>query len=232
MTDNLPNAGIKSKVKSLLLPSGRSPRVIRGGLLRGALMQLDFARHTQRWLGLQERELCRWFVRFARNIKTAIDVGTNDGFYTLYFLARTSAERVYSFEPSPECLRELDENLRLNNMPGEKRLEIFPQPVGATATNGYATLDSLRPRIVSPCLIKVDIDGGEGALLQGATECLSMTGIRWIVEVHSAALKDECMSVLKSRGYKVVIVENAWWRRALPELRPIELNHWLVAYRE
>ena len=36
---------------------------------------------------------------------------------------------------------------------------------------------------------------------------------------------------LERNGFRVRIVPNAWWRVVLPEQRPVELNRWLVAYR-
>ena len=102
------NNGFKSKLKSWLLPSGRAPRRIPLGLLSGLTMQPDLAHQSQRWLGLcRKRELLHigWLPRLARDIKTAIDVGANDGVYTLYFLARTPAPKVYSCEPSAEFVR-------------------------------------------------------------------------------------------------------------------------------
>ncbi|MGD0840151.1 MAG: FkbM family methyltransferase [Candidatus Acidiferrales bacterium] len=226
------NRGLKSKLKSWLLPSGRSPRRIRFGLLGGLTMQMDLAHHSQRWLGLQERELCEWVRRFARDINTAVDVGANDGMYTLYFLARTSARKVYSFEPSTDCIRELEQNLALNDLAANERLKIDARMVGASIAQDWTTLDSLAASIVPPCLIKVDIDGGERDLLSGASRCLALPGMRWIIEVHSKALEQDCLRALTEVGYHVEIVPNAWWRNVIPELRPGELNHWLVAYRD
>jgi len=195
-------------------------------------MQLDFAHHCQRWLGLQERELFHWFRRFGRDINTAFDIGANDGVYTFYFLARSPAHKIYSFEPSPDRVRDLQENLALNNLAGDRRLEIVARRVGASIAEGQTTLDSWVSAIVSPCLLKVDIDGGERDLLSGATQLLALPGIRWIIEVHSKDLEQHCLQVLREAGYHVEIVHNAWWRHVIPELRPGELNHWLVAYRD
>jgi hypothetical protein len=225
------NSGLKN-LKSWLLPSGRSPRRVRAGLLRGLPMQLDLAHHCQRWLGLQERELYSWMRKLGRDIKTAIDVGANDGMYTLFFLACTPARKVYSFEPSPDCRQELEENLDLNKLTEDPRLEIVPRSVGASNAEGWTTLDSLLADIEPPCLIKVDIDGGELDLLKGASACLGLQGVRWIVEVHSKSLEQDCLRVLTDAGYHVKIVHNAWWRRVVPESRPVGLNHWLVADRE
>ena len=226
------NRGLKSKLKALLLPSGRSPRHIRLGLLAGLTMQLDLAHQSQRWLGLQEREIFDWFRRLGNNVRTAVDVGANDGSYTLYFLAGTSADRIFSFEPSPDCVRELQENLALNNLEGDERLRLIPKKVGAETGGECATLDSFVSSLSLPCLIKVDIDGGELDLLKGASECLHLRAMRWIIEVHSKSLQQDCLQTLRRAGYHVVIVHNAWWRHLVPELRPGELNHWLVAFRD
>src|SRR5205085_7842471 len=97
-------------------------------------------------------------------------------------------------------------------------------------TNGEeATLDSFAGRIVPPCLVKVDIDGGEFLLLKGAERLLKSGGIRWIIEVHSRALQENCLEILRKANYQVVVVPNARWRYFLPELRPVELNDWIVA---
>ncbi len=221
----------KAQVKRRLLPAGKAPRRIRAGLLAGLTMQLDFAHQTQRWLGLQERELYPWMRRFAAGIQTAIDVGANDGMYTLYFLARTSARKIFSFDAAAESLGELRENLGLNGLGSDVRLEVVAQKVAAQPGDGSTTLDSFAASIGSPCLVKADIDGGEAEMLRGAQGLLRAPGVRWIIEVHSKALEQECLRILREANYQTRIVRNAWWRHLLPELRPGELNHWLVAYR-
>lgn len=224
------NHGLKAHFKNWLLPAGKSPRQIRMGILAGLTMQLDLTHQTQRWLGLQERELYGWIRRLSVGINTAVDVGANDGMYTLYFLAATCASRVLSFEPSAECLADLNENLTLNHF-ADDRLKIVSKKVGSAIEDGWTTLDSCLTSIVPPCLVKVDIDGGEGEMFRGAQALLAQPGTRWIVEVHSKALEQECLHVLREAGYRTIVVPNAWWRHFVPELRPLELNHWLVAFR-
>jgi hypothetical protein len=219
----------KSWLKRSLLPRGEVPRKIPAGLLRGLTVQIDFAHGTQRWLGLQERELFRCFRKLSRGIGSAIDVGANDGMYTLYFLRKTSAQRVLAFEPDREILSQLRTNLALNSLSSDSRLEIIPDYVGASKSVGRTNLDSFLPWVVPPCLVKVDIEGGEGELLRGAQELLSLSGVRWIIEVHSRRLEAECLGLLHAAHYLTVVVPNAWWRVFLPELRPAGLNRWIVA---
>ena len=90
-------------------------------------------------------------------------------------------------------------------------------------------LDDFAAHVESPCLIKVDVDGGEGLVIKGAAGLLRQQGVSWIVETHSAELEAECRMRLDRAGYRIAVVANAWWRRVLPEQRPIAHNRWLVA---
>jgi Methyltransferase FkbM domain len=227
-TSQTQNRGLKHHLKEFLLPSGLAPRTIRGGILSGVAMELDFANHTQRWLGLQERELNGWFQRLSKGICTAIDVGANDGMYTLYFLAKSPARKVFAFEPAEDSLALMRKNLALNGFEGDPRVEIVMRTVG-TAVNGQdVDLDSFLNTIQFPCLIKVDIDGGELSLLHGARRLLASRDVRWVIEVHSVELQEKCLEVLHAANYRTFTVRNAWWRHILPELRPGELNQWII----
>jgi len=228
-TGQVETQGLKYFLKKSLFPTGLAPRVIRSGLIAGLTMDLDFAHHTQRWLGLQERELYAWFRRLSGGIHTAIDVGASEGMYTLYFLAKTPATKVFAFEPSDDGLRQLKSNLALNGLADTPRLEVIPKCVGDSVAAQQVTLDSLAQRIEQPCLVKVDIDGGEVSLLDGAQSLLRSPETRWIIEVHSKALQENCLEILQAANYRTLVVRNAWWRNFIPELRPGELNHWIIA---
>ncbi len=228
-TSQVENTGLKFHLKRLFLPSGRSVRRIQTGVLAGLAMDLDFAQHTQRWLGLQEVEINKWLRLLSVGIRTAIDVGANDGVYTLYFLAKTPAQKVFAFEPASDSIEQLRKNLALNVPANDPRLELVTHPVSSAAEGEYVTLDSYLDRIEFPCLVKVDIDGGEVLLLEGARQLLASPGVRWIVEVHSPMLQDKCLEIFQQANYRTIVVRNAWWRHIIPELRPGELNQWIVA---
>jgi precorrin-6B methylase 2 len=231
-TSQVENSGIKFHLKKWLLPSGRSVRTVQTGILGGLAMDLDLAHHSQRWLGLQERELNGSFRRLSGEIRTAIDVGANDGVYTLYFLAKTPAQRVFAFEPASESVEHMRKNLALNGFENDPRLVLVTKMVVAEASEKAVNLDSYLDRIEFPCLVKVDIDGGEVLLLEGAGKLLAAKGVRWIIEVHSPELQQQCLEILQRAKYRTTVIRNAWWRHFLPELRPGDLNQWIVAVPE
>ena len=52
-------------------------------------------------------------TNFHSGIKTAIDIGAAEGEYTLFFLEKTSTEKVFTFEPSDYCIKQFQENLQV-----------------------------------------------------------------------------------------------------------------------
>jgi hypothetical protein len=52
-----------------------------------------------------------------------------------------------------------------------------------------------------------------------------------LIEIHSDRLEIDCMAWLRERNYKTAIIDNAWWRRILPDGRVISHNRWVSAVR-
>ena len=180
-------------------------------------------------VGLAEQEVHGWLTKSVASIRSAIDVGAAEGAYSLYFLMKTPINQLFAFEPSDPEMARLARNLELNGLSSDHRVHLFSQRVGDGS--GTVALDSLLPELETPCLVKIDVDGGEADVLRGSAGMLRQPGIRWLVEVHSLELENQCRTLLEQAGLEVHTVPQAWWRKWLPELRPIELNHWLVATR-
>lgn len=192
-------------------------------------MELDLMCQTQLYLGFFERELYKWVTKLSTDINTAIDIGAGEGEYTLQFLAKTSAKKVFAFEPSPSNRAQLITNLELNGFAHDARLELSSQFVGSSDDASECALDSLLPLISPPCLIKMDVDGTEVNILHGATRLLDLPQFYWIIETHSQQLEEQCIGILHRAGFVTTIIPHAWWRRFIPELRPSPHNRWLIA---
>jgi hypothetical protein len=216
---------MKQAIKRLLVPGGRQLRRLRGGLAKGMLMELDLAHQSQRYWGLDERELVAAFRRFIPACQSLIDVGANDGYYTMAFL-QSKAARVVACEPGP-AMEQLLANARANGYEEGERLTAERRFVGSGA--GSVSIAELVRDLPRPVFLKVDIDGGEVDLLQSAEGCDSLNDLRWLIETHSKELEAGCVSWLQAHGYQTRIIYNAPWRVLLPEQRPLDHNRWLIA---
>ncbi len=223
-----------SWVKQTLVPAGKTPRKIQSGLLRGLWMNIDLEFQTQIYAGIYERELNSSFKCFSDNIRTGVDIGSGYGVYTLFFLSQLNVQKIFSFEPDPAARAQLAENLTLNGFRNNHKLILSEAFVSNVCNSTTITLDSALEKynVQFPCLIKVDVEGGELKVLQGAEKIVSNLDCRWIIETHSAHLEIACAEFLAERGYHCKIVKNAWWRLILPEKRPLSHNRWLIAAKD
>ena len=216
---------MKQFLKKLFLPEGRQVRRVRGGLAKGMLMELDLHSQSQRYWGLDEREIMTEMKKLSLGCKSLIDVGANDGYYTMAFL-KSSAERVVACEPGPSA-DVLRRNAAANGYELDQRFSIVSKPIGIGSE--YLTITKLVEGLPQPILLKVDIEGGESDLLASSADCPSLSEMRWLIETHSPELETRCIDWLRSHAYQARIIDNARWRLLLPELRPLRHNRWLIA---
>lgn len=137
----------------------------------------------------KERDTIAWIDSFEDGLFW--DVGANVGVFTLY--AGTKGHDVMAFEPSPANHFLLAKNIEINNLDAKSFCLAFSQRTAITTLNmgrlGYgfadAELESNRPIKVSaisytvdefvetfnldlPRYVKIDVDGGEVDILEGA----------------------------------------------------------------
>jgi FkbM family methyltransferase len=130
---------------------------------------------------------------------TIVDVGANIGYYVLMFEKKVGKQgRIICFEPEPDNLRELNRNISENNF---KNVTVHEFVLGNTEgtvnfqggitgkvskTGEYeipiARLSSIIDEKVD--LIKIDVDGFEGAVLYGAEEVIEKYRPVLFLEVH------------------------------------------------
>jgi len=156
----------------------------------------------------------------------------SNGEYALYALKKTDAERVISFEPDQKLLTKLQRNLQLNGLEADPGLELYAKYLSDKEGSDSVDASFLADRILTPCLIEMDIDGEETAVLHAAAKgFLSKPGSPRLVETQSKALEAEWISILNSASYPTAIVANSWWRALIREQSVDEQNRWLVATR-
>ena len=144
-----------------------------------------------------------------------LDIGSQFGDYALVWEKKYSCT-VYSFEISPENFSILQKNISINrssikayNLPvgnGEEVKFMFDGAMSYKTEKGQRvrtiTLDSwIRENNVTPAIIKIDVEGAEYEVLEGAEETISAARPKIILETHSRSLREKCDSFLKERGY-------------------------------
>jgi FkbM family methyltransferase len=168
--------------------------------------------------------------------ETAVDIGSNIG-YTASILARRSGAsgHVYCFEPHPDIFRRLERNvshwdlpvvarnLAVSSAEGTAELRVpryFPGNQGtaslAMAPSGAAqgisvrctTLDAMSDIEVPIGVLKVDVEGHEPAVFQGAVHRLSRGDIRDIVFEDHGAYPTPAMELLSAQGYSLYLLRH------------------------
>jgi FkbM family methyltransferase len=155
--------------------------------------------------------------------KVCFDFGANVGFYTLLF--SLFSKQVYAFEPLPRNLRYLIRMLEINKVTNAK---IIPCAVSSSSKIDYFSegdnqalgrLDKRGdiPVLVTTCdqfvsdtnivpdLLKIDVEGAELELLQGARAVLETSHPSILLSVHSDGLRTDCLSFLREIGYQAFI---------------------------
>lgn len=152
---------------------------------------------------------------------SVVDIGANIGYYALMFSHLVGRHgRIICIEPEPNNLIELVRNVESNKL---ENVEVFPVAVGNTkgsiglssgvsarvADRGDEEIrvdvlplgEVIRERAVD--FIKIDVEGFEGQVLDGAEDVLSKQRPRLFVEIHPALLVG---------GYTVAQIINALGR--------------------
>jgi FkbM family methyltransferase len=158
--------------------------------------------------------------------ETMIDIGGNIGMTTLDFASRAPSLVVHSYEPNPSTRAVLTRNIESNRLGG--RVFIHPEALGrepgevtlrlgehsgvATAYHGRGEgirvpvigLNGAVDRKIS--LLKIDCEGAEGDILEGASAATLARVEQVIVEYHEnvcPGVTGRCVRALKGAGFHV-----------------------------
>ncbi len=217
---------MKGFLKKLCLGEGRRIRKIPFGLFQGLNLSVDPGSETSLWLGLYEAEVTPWLRKAGRKARTVVDVGAGYGELTVWALCQPKVEKVLSYEPDEIRWPVLAENLRANGFSRDARLQLVKDFL--TPSRARQDLQSLP----EPVLLKLDVEGAEREILEILHDLLREKSLLIMVEVHSAAIRQETEARVRACGYRVTSVPRGWWRRLLPERRSLEFNQWFVAEKK
>jgi FkbM family methyltransferase len=181
------------------------------------------------------------------------DIGANAGQSVPRM--RMAARRVLCFEPAVESYEVLERswrgndgisfrNIAVSDHDGEVELSVQDEPIssGQLVSPGLEwqavhagqfrlvpcrTADSLAREYGKPDFIKVDTEGHELKVLQGAAGLLAR-GTDWLIEFHSPELLNDCQIVFLHAGYTPFIIRHPHYE---PDSRNWHQHGWLKAFR-
>lgn len=204
-------------IKDRVVPEGRAFRRVRAGVARGFELPVDLREDLWRIVGLYEPEIVSDVRSTVEAGDVCYDLGAADGYYTMGLAGMASGGTVVAVEPDDQRRASLVNTVAYNEpLPADVRVtELVIGDVHDPET-GRATLDGLvhEEGYPAPDVLKIDIEGAEGAALRGAQAVLSEHGPHLVVEVHDADQRAACRAVLEHAGYAVDVVEQStsWFR--------------------
>ena len=132
----------------------------------------------------------RFRDRYIRKGEVVYDLGAHIGGWTLPMALENT---VYAFEPDKDAVKILEDNIRLNNL---NTVQVFNVAIGnnqkpnmnncysSNMVTQWITLDDFVTRGPPPDFIKIDVEGDELEVLQGAQETISRYKPRIFIETH------------------------------------------------
>jgi len=198
--------------------------VIENGPMRG--LKLVCGPHVSHahLRGVYESDTLIAVDRYVQPGFICYDLGASIGYISV--LMARKASHVYAFEPAPHASAEVRRNAEANQL---TNITIVPVPVSDSerevsfcltdAAFGSAinetetrwpilklktiTLDHFAAENPQPDFIKIDVEGEEGAVLEGAREILRTKRPIICCELHSTAAANRVCNVLTEFGYSI-----------------------------
>lgn len=209
---------------------------IKGGPADGLNYPVVLPQDKQIWLGNYEQTFCEALAAQVIPGMVCYDIGGYRGFFS-GVLGRQGAGSIAVFEPFPANQLQIQAMIQLNpNLPitlypyalaeksgstsfavmpegsmgklEESKFESGDKPTGSITVQ-VETLDGLiRERELPPAnLIKIDVEGAELLVLQGAESLIETHHPVLFIEAHSRELARGCSDFLLARGYQIKVME-------------------------
>ncbi len=219
------------------LPGERYPVLPCAGPLTGYRMRVDWNRNRSFVYGTWEPEVVDALRRSVTPGMIALDLGAHTGFYTLLLSKLVGPNgKVVAFEPFPPNFQILEENVHLNGLDnvilrreavagrsGDVRLEspnhepsliaksVRPGEGVEALTVPAVSLDDWGSESGSPIhFVKMDVEGAEADVLQGARRVLELHRPRMVIELHATdTVRDDhpALALLIELGYRVTWID-------------------------
>ena len=202
-------AGRLLRLPLRMLP-GRAVVPILQGPGRGLKWIVGSGSHGY-WLGSHEYDRRLRFSALLRHADIVFDIGAGVGYYTLLSSVLVGDEgAVVAFEAMPHNLVHLRRHVEMNERRNVSIVEAAVSERSRTARSGIeiVALDDLWRawKIGPPDVVKIDVEGGEAGVLQGARHLLADARPVVFVATHGAEAHAECLDLLAAARYTVEVM--------------------------
>lgn len=225
-------AHLQRRLVSRLLDGREFTHMVDAGPAKGISFLIRLPEDKGIWTGTYEFDFARRLAAAVRPGTVGYDIGGWHGFFA-GVMAANGAREVHVFEPLPLNADRIRELIKLNSTNsitlhpvavGESdtemnllvtpetsmaKLEVSGFQQGATSQQKVSvrvrSLDSIlrTGEAPPPSLVKIDVEGAELLVFQGARATLRVHRPEIFAEIHSAALLEQCTDFLAAEGYRI-----------------------------
>lgn len=209
---------------------------IKGGPADGLVYPVELPQDKQIWLGNYEQSFSETLASAVRPGDICFDIGGYRGFFSGVMVCQKAAS-VAVFEPLPSNQAQIKKMMALNpafpfslfpyalaDEAGDTTFTVMPE--SSMGKLGQSTFDSgdeaigsipvqletidrliFQGKIQPAQLIKIDVEGAEFLVLQGAQNLVRNHHPTFYIEAHSRELVRQCCEFLQSHGYTVTVLQ-------------------------
>jgi FkbM family methyltransferase len=230
-------AGLQRSFFNFFLAGKEFDYEISAGPAKGLMFPIKLPDDKLIWTGTWEKEIAEVIAENVQKRTVSYDIGSHRGFMA-GIMALAGASQVYCFEPNPEniehlsMLRKLNPDLNLkvldyavSDKDGMAEFSIMPESsMGKLSESSFQSgvdnegkiqvkvkaLDNLieNGEIEMPGFVKIDVEGAEYSVLQGARKLIEKCWPTFVIELHSFNLANDCKKFLDDYGYSSRIIQN------------------------
>lgn len=214
-----------------LIPKNITLKIIFG-VNKGRFWRVGASTHGC-WLGSYELDKQKVLSHYVQKSDKVLDIGANAGFYSLAFSQLIGSEgKVWAFEPFCENLTNLCFHIDINELKN-----VYVIAVAISSNTGLANFsfglnnatgsinsqeegnyivptlsldDALKMNYIEhPNFIKMDVEGAESKVLEGAKTILQKRRAVWLVSLHGTEQRYKVVNIFEKYGYKVSMLNGS-----------------------
>ena len=220
---------ISGYLLDFILPGEVKTYQVIAGPAHNLSLRLDARKQTAILFGTYERGNIDFLLKHVSQGSIFWDIGANLGYFSC-IVARIAVKGcVVSIEPLPDNIELLNEHIHLNRLKNvflvEKAVSSWQgQGLFIKADNPYmgrisekrenqdldqieisvTTVDQLASSgLPLPTILKIDAEGQEGLILEGAVTVLKERSPSLLIEIHTLEAAGHCWDILRSLGYDI-----------------------------